>query len=116
MCGIFGIVSRKLPDEKSFLEALETIRHRGPDNLSTYRLKEELAFGHARLSIIDLTDASNQPFVTERSVLAYNGKIYNYREVREELERAGRRFRTKGDTEVVAQAFEEWGMQCFEKL
>lgn len=116
MCGIFGVVGRRLPTDEDFLSSLKTIQHRGPDNLSMRRIENELIFGHARLSIIDLSNASNQPFVTDRSHLVYNGEIYNYREVREELRKLGCVFTTSGDTEVVVRAFEQWGDACFQKL
>ncbi|MFW8603075.1 asparagine synthase (glutamine-hydrolyzing) [Rhizobium beringeri] len=116
MCGIFGIVGRNLPSDEAFLSSLRTIKHRGPDDFSAFRIDRELIFGHARLAIIDLSEASNQPFLTDCTVLAYNGEVYNYREVRAALQKLGHSFSTSGDTEVVARAFEQWGDACFEKL
>ena len=94
MCGIFGFAGRELPDEKLLRDALDTLTHRGPDQSGVYAdagtgLKFWL--GHRRLSILDLSEAGRQPFVTpDRKVAAaVNGEIYNYRELRAELEKRG---------------------------
>jgi asparagine synthase (glutamine-hydrolysing) len=89
---------------------LATILHRGPDGRGTWR-EGRVAFGHRRLSIIDLTQAAAQPMLTEdrKGVLVYNGEVYNYRELRRELEQEGVQFRSAGDTEVVLQALHCWG-------
>jgi asparagine synthase (glutamine-hydrolysing) len=94
-----------------------TIRHRGPDGEGTY-FAPGIAFGHTRLAIIDLSAASDQPFIDDEAQLAlsFNGEIYNYIELRDELKSRGHRFRSAGDTEVVLRAFEEWGTGCLAKL
>lgn len=103
MCGILlfrdSAVQR---DDLRVLAAMDAMRRRGPDNSEVY-WNDGLALGHVRLSIIDCTPEANQPFwdATGRYVISYNGEIYNYRELREELVRGGVRLRTSGDTEVL---------------
>jgi len=120
MCGITGVFSRndnggkyfgKLPD------ALLTLRQRGPDYSAT-KGGEHFLFGHARLSIIDTSEASHQPFVSEdgRYTMVFNGEIFNFREIRTELEKAGFSFTTSGDTEVVLKSFIHFGVRCFAKF
>jgi asparagine synthase (glutamine-hydrolysing) len=89
---------------------LGSIVHRGPDGMGVWQ-EGHVAFGHVRLSIIDLSEASNQPMLTTdgTGVLIYNGEVYNYREIRQELEREGILFRSSGDAEVVLQALHQWG-------
>jgi asparagine synthase (glutamine-hydrolysing) len=89
---------------------LATIAHRGPDGEGVWH-EGRVAFGHRRLSIIDLTEASDQPMLTadRTGVLVYNGEVYNYPELRRELEREGVQFRSAGDVEVVLQALHHWG-------
>ncbi len=91
---------------------LASMRHRGPDGTGTWQ-QGRIALGHLRLAILDPTDASSQPMLTAdgSGVLIYNGEIYNYRQIREELEREGLRFRSSGDTEVVLQALHHWGVE-----
>lgn len=81
-------------------------------------LPHDIALGHRRFSIIDLSAAAHQPFWSAdgRVCVAFNGEIYNYLELKEELERAGRRFRTSSDTEVLVAAYQQWGAGCFERL
>jgi len=112
MCGIFGnycFTQGNLP-MTALREVARAIRHRGPDAVGV-EADDRAALGNTRLSILDLSDASNQPMLSDdgRVVLVQNGEIYNYIELREELRRAGRRFRTSGDTEVLLRAYEEWG-------
>ncbi len=116
MCGIFGILDLGggLPiDEKRFRAGLEKLAHRGPDGRRTERIAEGVIFGQGRLSIIDLSDESSQPFLLDdRYWLTYNGEIFNYLELREELEGLGCRFRTSGDVEVLLRAYAQWGPDC----
>lgn len=101
-------------DARGWQSALDAmvgaLRHRGPDAQATW-IGEGIALGHARLAIIDLSVEANQPFIDHESgaVLAYNGEIYNYVELREDLMRAGHRFRTRSDTEVLLRALLAWG-------
>lgn len=93
--------------------------HRGPDAAGLWIAEDGLAgLCHRRLSIIDLSDAANQPMASNdgRHVLVYNGEIYNYRDLARELQDRGHRFRTSSDTEVLLAAFGEWGEKCVERL
>lgn len=112
MCGIFGQFSfGRGPVDPSVITAMsQSIRHRGPDATGQHA-DDTVVLGNCRLAILDLTAASNQPLHSEdgRVVIVQNGEIYNYVELREELERSGARFRTSGDTEVLLRAFEVWG-------
>jgi asparagine synthase (glutamine-hydrolysing) len=115
MCGVFGIVSRE-PIAASLLEAAQRIqRHRGPDAQRTQNLRVgswHVGLAHQRLAILDLSDAGIQPMLSPsgRSLIAYNGEVYNYLELRRELEARGVVFRTRTDTEVIAAACEEYGV------
>src|SRR5437773_11866950 len=96
---------------------LGELAHRGPDGRGLFD-EPGVALGHLRLAIIDRSDAGLQPVVSEdgRLRLLHNGEVYNYRELRAELESRGRRFRTATDTEVVLAAYEEWGERCVERF
>ena len=112
MCGINGITFR---DEKIIKLMNNTLKHRGPDALE-YRLFPELSLGHARLSIIDLTTAGNQPMTKVGYTIVFNGEIYNYLELKEELITKGYKFTTKTDTEVILAAYDLWGKNCLNKF
>lgn len=108
MCGIAGIVTKR-ENKKEIIEAMsKRIEHRGPDG-EGYFFDGDVALAHRRLSIIDLT-TGDQPIYNEdeRIVTVYNGEIYNYVELRDELVKAGHKFKTKSDTEVLVHGFEEW--------
>jgi asparagine synthase (glutamine-hydrolysing) len=118
MCGIAGMIDPALArsEGEGLLERmLESIRHRGPDNSSMW-VDMHVWLGHNRLSIIDLTDAANQPMAYDDLVIVYNGEVYNYVEIKEELVRKGRRFRTTSDTEVILAAYKEWGPDCVQRF
>ena len=112
MCGINGITFR---DEKIIKLMNNTLKHRGPDALE-YKLFPELSLGHARLSIIDLTTAGNQPMTKLGYTIVFNGEIYNYLELKEELITKGYKFTTKTDTEVILAAYDLWGKNCLNKF
>ncbi len=122
MCGIAGLISSR--PEGQIGAMLKSIRHRGYDNEGIYvspvfgDRQFKTCLGHRRLSIIDTSAAGNQPFFSEnkRFAITYNGEIYNYRMVREELEVKGYRFKTDSDTEVLINAFQEWNVDCLAKL
>jgi asparagine synthase (glutamine-hydrolysing) len=118
MCGFAAVVDTAMPSEeaRSLVHTmLATMAHRGPDATAVLQ-KNHCTLGHNRLSIIDVSEASNQPFEAFNIIVVFNGEIYNYIELRSELEGKGLRFRTTGDTEVLCAAFRVWGMQCVEKF
>lgn len=112
MCGILGSFNAKDFDVAS---RLELIKHRGPDGSGVISVAPCI-HGHVRLSLLDLTSASDQPFRYGDSVLSFNGEIWNFRAIRREIELLGRQFRTTGDTEVLAAALEQWGMSALPRL
>lgn len=120
MCGILGLVSVDRAASSYFDlfdAALNTIKHRGPDNISKL-MEQNIALGHTRLSIIDLDERSNQPMtdLSGRFTIIFNGEIYNYQELRNECEEAGYSFRTMSDTEVLQVMFMRMGKKCLDKL
>lgn len=122
MCGIAGLISSN--PETRIKAMLKSIEHRGYDDSGVFVSQafgaEQLktCLGHRRLSIIDTSSAGHQPFFSEdkRFVLTYNGEIYNFLEIRKELEEKGYRFKTNCDTEVLINAFAEWNTDCLKKL
>jgi len=121
MCGIAGLITHT-PEER-IRPMLLAIEHRGRDDEGVYISLPfsdgmKACLGHRRLSIIDTSAAGHQPFISEdkRFTLTYNGEIYNYKEVRSELESKGETFATQSDTEVLLKAFRSWGVGCLEKL
>lgn len=146
MCGIFGILKKESNLQIPLKEATQIIRHRGPDDsgymiwsqneelqffadeettglskkaydLNIYDGENyEVAFGHRRLSILDLSPAGHQPMVFENLIICFNGEVYNYIEVRNELEQMGRIFKTQTDTEVILQAWAEWGKEALNRF
>lgn len=120
MCGIAGIVgltpAAEAPDREALLRMAGALRHRGPDEFGLYR-DGRAGLAHARLSIIDLS-TGQQPLSNEDGTLwiAFNGEIFNYIELKEELSARGHRFRTKSDTEVIVHAYEEWGDAAFARM
>lgn len=120
MCGIAGYFGPNPPLEQTLHRAANSLIHRGPDGSGVYRHVGGSGHGvgllHRRLAIIDLDPRSNQPFRLGDGVLVFNGEIYNYIEVRKELQKLGHSFRTSGDTEVLATALLQWGVDCLDKL
>jgi asparagine synthase (glutamine-hydrolysing) len=125
MCGIVGILARKTPIPPTVLEqATASLAHRGPDDSGTVLLKEsqpeplEIGLGHRRLAILDLSPLGHQPMqdpVTGNWIV-FNGEIYNFRDLRKELEDAGVRFISHSDTEVILAAYRVWGESCLTRL
>src|SRR5215472_17492028 len=114
MCGIVGWLSNGSHPARSLLEAMtDIVSHRGPD-AEGFFLEETVALGHRRLSIIDTSDAANQPMQdsTGRYVTVFNGEIYNFIELRAELAKAGHSFKTRSDTEVILEAYKRWHTGC----
>ena len=121
MCGFIGGFFNKRKDKSTLDASLALIKHRGPDysGCSEYSLERGFLYlGHARLSIIDLSASASQPFHSEcgRFSLVFNGEIYNYKELRDALIEVGYEFSTDSDTEVLLNAFVEWGVECLPRL
>ena len=117
MCGIVGVLG-KAPSKEKIEKARDALKHRGPDDKGIYYCKEKnIALGHRRLSIIDLSAAGHQPFFSndKRYIIVYNGEIYNYLELKEELKNFYS-FKTKTDTEVLLAAYIKWGAGCLNKF
>jgi asparagine synthase (glutamine-hydrolysing) len=119
MCGICGMVNLdgKALDVLALGRMTDALSHRGPDDKGTY-IDKNVGLGHRRLKIIDLSDQAAQPMVNEDSsvVITYNGEIYNYIELRADLEKKGHIFKSSSDTEVVVHAYEEWGPSCLDRF
>ena len=120
MCGIVGVVSVDHSVSPDLIVRMrDTLRHRGPDDEGAWLSSDgKVALGHRRLSIIDLSPAGRQPMTdaTGSLQIVFNGEIYNYQEVRRDLEGRGHQFRTATDTEVILEAYREWGMECLAHL
>lgn len=119
MCGITGILNiDKSPISRPLLEKMtDIIQHRGPDG-EGFWVENNLGFGHRRLAIIDLTPSGHQPMICtdKRYVITYNGEVYNFRELRIELENLGYPFHSSSDTEVVLNAWKAWGKDAVLRL
>lgn len=146
MCGIFGVVKKSPSINLPLKEATQIINHRGPNDSGYLLWKPgdlveifadedtneeskifhgleylkdknyQVAFGHRRLSILDLSPAGHQPMIYRQLSLCFNGEIYNYLEVREDLIKLGRVFKTQSDSEVILQAWHEWGEGCLQRF
>jgi asparagine synthase (glutamine-hydrolysing) len=119
MCGIAGyfqLRDESPPDRELLGRMVNIIRHRGPDEFGAF-MDNRCALGQARLSIIDLATGS-QPLSNEDGTLwiTFNGEIFNYIELRSELEKNGHKFRTRSDTEVIIHSYEEWGKECLNRF
>ncbi|MCC6574757.1 MAG: asparagine synthase (glutamine-hydrolyzing) [Planctomycetes bacterium] len=117
MCGIAGILRfDRPPTEVELKRMTDALAHRGPDGEGVF-LRDRVGLGHRRLAIIDL-HTGDQPMHSADGALSivFNGEIYNYRELAEELRKLGREFRTKSDTEVILQAYAQWGADCVTRL
>ncbi len=120
MCGIAGLATPRMTVEelRVSVELMNSLqRHRGPDGKGVF-VEPGIALGHRRLSILDLSDAGRQPMIdpTGRYVLTFNGEIYNYLELRDELKAKGHVFQSRSDTEVLLHAVMEWGADCLSRL
>jgi asparagine synthase (glutamine-hydrolysing) len=115
MCGIAGIIGQSA-NKQNISQMLETQAHRGPDFMDFYCEENKIVLGHNRLSIIDLSSNANQPFTSDcgNYILVFNGEIYNYIELKKELQ-SNYHFRTHSDTEVLLNAYIEWGESCLDK-
>jgi asparagine synthase (glutamine-hydrolysing) len=119
MCGISGYVDLdgSIEEDSVIRKMISTLHHRGPDNEEVY-VEKKAALGHARLSILDLSCAGSQPMHSDDRTLSiiYNGEVYNFKDLRKELERCGYSFRSGSDTEVVLKGFQHYGPEIFKKL
>jgi asparagine synthase (glutamine-hydrolysing) len=118
MCRLTGIISPS-GNAPALLRMREAMRHGGPDDAGTYADPEKgVWLGHRRLAILDLSEAGHQPMQDESGeiVLIYNGELYNFREIRQQLEASGHVFRTQTDTEVVLKAYKAWGAGCLRRF
>ncbi|MCH7689052.1 MAG: asparagine synthase (glutamine-hydrolyzing), partial [Planctomycetes bacterium] len=121
MCGIAGIIrfsQRNMPGDSDLVwKMLGTLKHRGPDHAQVKALPA-MTIGHTRLSIVDPSESSNQPLQSGdgRYWITFNGEIYNFLELRSELETAGRKFQTQSDTEVILAAYQQWGEESLHRF
>jgi asparagine synthase (glutamine-hydrolysing) len=120
MCGISGFIDYSKTSDRSILEKMNrTLAHRGPDG-EGYGLYETekaiVGLGHRRLSIIDLTEGGSQPKTFQKLHITFNGEIYNFEEIKKELEGKGHIFESHSDTEVILHAYKEWGSDALQKF
>lgn len=119
MCGICGIVhfSNRAVDETDLRVIMTTMKHRGPDDGGVF-IERNVGLGFVRLSILDLSPSGHQPMISRdgRHVLIFNGEVFNYIELRNELQYKGHTFTTRTDTEVVLAAYREWGEDCLPRF
>jgi len=120
MCGIVGIFSKHPIDNPNRLVTMrDTMVHRGPDSSGIWWSSDKrLGLAHRRLAIIDLSPSGHQPMEdnTGNYVITFNGEIYNYQELRKELQKSGHTFRSSSDTEVLLESYKEWGKDCLKHL
>ena len=119
MCGIAGFYqfNTQCNSEAAIQLMTSKLIHRGPDDQGTY-VNQNVALGHRRLSILDLSNLGHQPMFTDERdlVIVYNGEIYNFLILRHELLALGHTFKSQTDTEVILKGFKEWGVALFNKL
>lgn len=120
MCGITALLDTSTGDLQPLAAAMtNTLRHRGPDDAGVSQPGDDgVVLGHRRLSIVDLSPLGHNPmpFLDGRYWITFNGEVYNFRELRTELERAGYTFRSQTDTEVVMAAYDQWGVECLQRF
>jgi asparagine synthase (glutamine-hydrolysing) len=120
MCGIAGFIDFNKTSTSEVLKNMtDAIAHRGPDG-SGYQLFSDsiatIGFGHRRLSIIDLSETGKQPMQFQHLWITFNGEVYNYQEIKNELQQLGHQFIGHSDTEVILHAFDQWGINCIDKF
>ena len=117
MCGINGIIYKKnIPNLSEIQRMNQAIKHRGPDGEGIFKF-ENILLGHRRLSILDLSEKGKQPMSNDgRYWITYNGEIYNFLEIKKKLLQLGYKFYSKTDTEVILNAYKEWGKESFKKF
>jgi len=118
MCGILGIVNLNIKKD-ILIKMRDLMAHRGPDDSGLWINKDAtVGLAHTRLSILDLSEAGRQPMsdLEEKVWITFNGEIYNFQEIRDDLKKKGYIFRTRTDTEVIINAYKEWGTECVKKF
>lgn len=119
MCGITGLSNSLGVDTDVLNKMSEALIHRGPDNFGSFVSQDKkVGFAHRRLSIIDTSSSGNQPMSNEDSTIwiTFNGEIYNFSSLKEELVQLGHIFKSNSDTEVIIHGYEEWGFECLDRL
>jgi asparagine synthase (glutamine-hydrolysing) len=120
MCGLVGVCSLAPQSSRDWLAAgAEAIRHRGPDDAGEWWSNhKKVGLAHRRLSVIDLSPSGHQPMVDPANQLAivFNGEIYNFQELRGELQASGYAFKSQSDTEVILAAYQAWGVDCVSRM
>ena len=114
MCGISGIINKdkSLVDFNEIKSINDLIKHRGPDGEGFFN-EGNFSFGHRRLAIIDLSEDGHQPMhYMDKYTITFNGEIYNYLEIKNELEKEGYKFKSGTDTEIILAAYHRWGCDC----
>lgn len=116
MCGIAGYISNQLSQEIGYQMAM-AMKHRGPSHQGAVVFENQhCVLAHARLSIIDLSEGANQPMLYGNLAIVFNGEVYNFREIRKELENLGHHFLLNSDTEVILHAYQQWGVKCVDRF
>ena len=114
------VLAHRGPDDEGmvFIKGSECFEMKGPSKSSLEQAGFQVGLGHRRLSIIDLSEAAHQPMTNEdgKIWIVFNGEIYNFQEIREGLKKKGHFFKSKSDTEVILHAYEEWGVECLNRL
>src|SRR5262245_17545083 len=122
MCGLVAVITPGSMIDRTLLDAMrDRLSHRGPDGFDSWigaTATGSVALAHRRLAILDLSPQASQPMTSAdgQTVITYNGEIYNFVELRDELRALGTAFRTRSDTEVLLAAYERWGDDCLAKL
>jgi asparagine synthase (glutamine-hydrolysing) len=120
MCGITGFIDfNKSSNKETILKMTTSLHHRGPDASGTEILNDEkaiLGLGHARLSIIDLTESGKQPMRFQNYWICFNGEVYNFAEIKKDLVELGHTFVGSSDTEVILHAYIQWGKACLSRF
>ena len=118
MCGIVGFIDKN-KSINVLNDMLEIQSYRGPDDRGVYfDEKSGVHFGHNRLSIQDLSSHGHQPFISdcENYIIVFNGEVYNFKNIRVELEELGYKFVSSSDTEVILYSYKHWGLKCIDKF
>jgi len=119
MCGIIGYLSPERMQLETFIVSRDRMTHRGPDDAGVWKNADgTVLFGHRRLAILDLSAAGHQPMHSDcdRFVIVFNGEVYNYLELKRDLEALGQKFKGHGDTEVILAAYRQWGEACLNQF